>query len=107
MQAMAVPIKPDKLDTWRAWCADLTGPRKAEFDEMNGRLGLTTHAAWHQSTPDGHHLAVVVVEGPGEADFLGKIATSDHEVESRFKSMIEEVHPMDFSNPPPMPTREL
>jgi hypothetical protein len=45
--------------------------------------------------------------GPGEADFLGKIATSDHEVESRFKSMIEDVHPMDFSNPPPMPTREL
>jgi hypothetical protein len=107
MQAMAVPIKPDKLDTWLGWCAELTGPRKEEFDAMNERLGLTTHAAWHEPTPDGRHLAVIVVDGPGEADFLGKIGSSDQEFESLFRSMIEDVHPMDFSNPPPFPTRQL
>jgi hypothetical protein len=107
MQAMAVPIKPDKLDTWLAWCADLKGSRKQEFDAMNERLGLTTHASWHQPTPDGHHFAIVVVDGPGEADFLGKIATSENEFESWFRTVIEDVHPMDFSNPPPLPTREL
>ena len=62
MEAMAVPIKPGKLETWTAWCAELTGPRKAEFDDMNQRHGLTTHASWHQANPDGTDLAVIFDE---------------------------------------------
>ena len=64
MEAMAVPIKPGKLETWTSWCAELTGPRKAEFDDMNQRHGLTTHASWHQANPDGTDLAVIVIDGP-------------------------------------------
>jgi hypothetical protein len=107
MQAMAVPIKDGKVETWKAWCAELKGARKAEFDAMNERLGLTTHAAWHQPTPDGHHFAVVVADGPGAETFLGVLGTSEDGFDSWFRSMIEDVHPMDFSNPPPLPTREL
>jgi hypothetical protein len=108
MEAMAVPIKPGKLETWKAWCGELTGTRKAEFDDMNQRLGLTTHAAWHQANPDGSDLAVVVVDGPGAETFLGKVATSDHEFDKWFRTGIEDVHPMDFSAPPPpMPVRQL
>jgi hypothetical protein len=108
MDAMAVPIKPGKLDTWKAWCAELTGSRKAEFDDMNQRLGLTTHAAWHQANPDGSDLAVVVVDGPGAAGFLGKLAQSDNEFDTWFRTSIEDIHPMDFSAaPPPMPVRQL
>ncbi len=57
MEAMAIPIKSGKLQTWKSWCGELTGPRKAEFDDMNQRLGLTTHASWHQANPDGSELA--------------------------------------------------
>jgi hypothetical protein len=103
-----VPIKPGKLETWKAWCGELTGTRKAEFDDMNQRLGLTTHAAWHQANPDGSDVAVVVVDGPGAETFLGKVATSDHEFDKWFRTGIEDVHPMDFSAPPPpMPVRQL
>jgi hypothetical protein len=105
---MAVPIKPGKLETWLSWCAELTGPRKAEFEDMNQRLGLTTHAAFHQANPDGSDLAVVVIDGPGSSEFLGKMATSDHEFDTWFRSTIEDIHPMDFSAaPPPMPVRRL
>ena len=45
VEAMAIPIKSDKVETWKSWCGGLTGPRKAEFDDMNQRLGLTTHGA--------------------------------------------------------------
>lgn len=108
MDAMAVPITPGKLDAWEAWMTDVGGPRKAEFDDMNQRYGLTTHAAWLQPTPDGNHLVVVVTDGPGSAEFLGKLATSDHEFDSWFRSKIEDVHPMDFSAPPPpAPQRRL
>jgi hypothetical protein len=108
MQAMAVPIYPDKVDTWRSWCAELTGPRKAEFDDMNRRHGLTTHAAWHQANPDGSDVAVIVIEGPGSDGFLAALAHSQDPFDVWFRSVIEDIHPMDFSAPPPpAPVRVL
>ena len=108
MDAMAVPIRPGKLEAWKSWCGELTGARKAEFDDMNQRHGLTTHAAWHQANPDGSDLAVVVIDGPGASEFLGKVATSENEFDVWFRSSIENIHPMDFSAaPPPMPVRTL
>src|SRR3989304_9344119 len=108
MEAMAVPIKPGKLDAWEAWAAEMSGPRKSDFDDLNRRHGLTTHAAWLQQTPDGNNLVVVVFDGPGAAEFMGKLAGSDHEFDAWFRSIIEDVHPMDFSAPPPpAPERRL
>jgi hypothetical protein len=108
VEAMAIPIKQDKVETWKSWCGELTGPRKAEFDDMNQRLGLTTHGAWHQANPDGSNLAVVVIDGPGAETFLGKMASSENEFDQWFRTSIEDIHPMDFSAPPPpMPTRQL
>ena len=69
--------------------------------EMNERMGLTTHAAWLQQNPDGSQLAVVVLDGPGASEFLGKLATSDHEFDTWFRTGIEYIHPMDLSAPPP------
>ena len=68
---------------------------------MNQRMGLTTHAAWLQQNPDGSQLAVVVVDGPGASEFLGKLATSDHAFDTWFRTNVEDIHPMDFSAPPP------
>ena len=107
MEAFAVPIKPEKVDTWKSWAAELNGARKADFDEMNERMGLTTHAAWLQQNPDGSQLAVVVLDGPGAPEFLGKLATSDHEFDKGFRASAEDIHPMDFSAPPPAPVRFL
>lgn len=108
MEAMAVPIKPGKVEAWESWCAELRGPRKAEFEDFNQRYGLTTHGSWLQANPDGSNLAVIVIDGPGASELLGKMATSDHEFDTWFRSSIEDVHPMDFSAPPPpMPIRRL
>jgi hypothetical protein len=107
MLAMAVPVKDGKTDTWKAWCTEMTGARAADVADMNQRYGLTTHAAFDQPTPDGHHLAVVVLDGAGADTFLEKVAASENEFDSWFRSMLEEVHPMDFSNIPPTPQRVL
>jgi hypothetical protein len=101
MEAFAIPMKPGKAEVWKSWTAELTGPRKAEFDDMNQRLGVTTHAAWLQENPDGSQLAVVVLDGPGASEFLGKLAGSDHEFDTWFRSGLEDIHPMDLSAPPP------
>lgn len=101
MDAIAAPIKPGKVEAWESWIAEMNGPRKAEFDDMNQRYGITTHAAWLQANPDGSHLAIVVLDGPGASGFMGKMAGSDHEFDAWFRSNIEDVHPMDLSGPPP------
>lgn len=98
---MAIPIKPGKSEDWQSWTGQLTGARKAEFEEMNQRYELTTHGAWLQDNPDGSKLAIVVIDGPGASEFFGKMAGSDHEFDTWFRSNIEEIHPMDFSAPPP------
>jgi hypothetical protein len=41
MPAMAAPLAAEKLDAWEAWVAELGGARKAEFEDMNARHGLT------------------------------------------------------------------
>lgn len=103
MGALAVPIAPGKLEAWEAWVAELNGPRKAEFDDMNQRMGLTGHRAWLQQTPDGHHLVIAVHDGPGGDSFMGKLMTSDNEFDAWFRSTVAEVHGMDMSSPPPPP----
>lgn len=68
---------------------------------MNQRYALTTHAAWLQENPDRSQLAIVVLDGSGASEFLGKLAGSDHEFDRWFRSNVEEIHPMDLSAPPP------
>ena len=106
MGAIAVPIVPGKKKSWEAWIAELNGPRKAEFKEMNQRYGLTGHRAWLQQTPDGQHTVIAVHDGPGGDEFLGKLATSEHEFDAWFRGKIEEAHGMDFSAPPPPPAEQ-
>lgn len=107
MEAFAVPILPGKAEEWKAWTAELTGARKADLDALNERHGVTTHAAWLQENPDGSLLAVVVVDGPGAPTFLQNLATSDDEFDTWFRSKVEEMHPMDFSGPPPPPNQRF
>jgi hypothetical protein len=108
MGAFAAPILPGKMDAWEAWMAELTGPRRAAFDDMNERMALTGHRAWLQATPDGHHMVVVVIDGPGGDAFMGKLAASDNEFDAWFRGKVTEVHGIDFSGPlPPAPEQRL
>ncbi len=65
MAALAAPLAADKLDEWERWIAELTGPRKAELDDMNARHGLDEHRAYLQSQPDGSWFAQSVAKLDG------------------------------------------
>jgi hypothetical protein len=79
----------------------------ASFDNMNQRLGLTTHASQHQANPDGSDLAVRRGRGPGSIDVPGQDRHLDNEFNQWSRSSIEDIRPRDFSAPPPpMPTRQ-
>ncbi len=107
MPAMAAPLAADKLDAWEAWAAELSGPRKAEFDDMNARHGLTEHRAYLQPTPDGNFLVLVIHEGPGGDGFVANVASSDNPFDQWFAGSIVELHEMDMQRlPPPMAARK-
>lgn len=108
MPAMAAPLAAEKLDAWETWADELTGPRKAEFDDMNRRLGLEEHRAYLQPMPDGDYLVLVVAEGPGADGFLDSVAASDHEFDRWFAGNVADLHGMDpGGGTPPMAERKI
>jgi hypothetical protein len=108
MAALAAPLPADKLGAWEGWIAELSGPRKAAFDDMNARHGLTEHRAYLQPMPDGNFLVLAIHEGPGSDDVLANLAQSDNEFDRWFLGSVAEIHGIDPSGPlPPMAARRL
>ena len=108
MPAMAAPLAAHNLAAWESWVGELTGPRKAEFDDMNARHGLTEHRAYLQPTPDGNYLVLVVYEGTGADGFLGSVLTSDNEFDKWFAQSVGSIHELDPSAPmPPLAQRRI
>jgi hypothetical protein len=101
--AMAAPIVPGKEDAWGEFAGQLTGARKAEFEDFNTRHRVTDHRSWLQKNPDGSNLVIVVAEGPGAETLMSEFATSDNEFDKWFTERVAEVHGIDFSAPPPPP----
>lgn len=96
MGAIAAPIQPGYLAAWEAFMAELNGPRRPEFNDMNRRFGVTDHRAWLQRTPEGRQTAIVVQDGPGSVGFLGKLAVSENRFDIWFCGNLEEAHGIDF-----------
>jgi hypothetical protein len=108
MGAIAMPISPDKLDAWKAWLADLTGPRKEEFEASNARHDLTGHRAWLQVNPDGSYLAIAVHDGPGGDTYVMSLAQSDDPFDQWMMGSLANAHGVDPSGPmPPAPEQFL
>ena len=107
MPAMIIPIATGKAGAWKAWASELSGPRRAEFDEMNARHGLLDHRAYLQETPEGEFLAIVVVEGPGAHGVLPALGESGNAFDTWFITNVTSLHglvPGDGA-PPPMGER--
>jgi hypothetical protein len=106
--ALAAPLAADKLGTWEGWITELSGPRKAAFEDMNARHGLTEHRAYLQPLPDGNYLVLAIHEGPGSEDFIASVLGSDHEFDRWFAESIGGIHGFDPSAPlPPTAARKL
>ena len=76
LMAVAFPILPGKTDEWRAWMADLNGPRRDEFQASRRAAGVHERT-FLQPTPMGD-LVIVTIEGddPGHA-FATMMAAKD------------------------------
>jgi hypothetical protein len=107
MGLVVMPIVDGKLEAWKEWAAELQGPRRADFEDLNRRHRLTRHDAWLAETPAGP-IVVVLHEGPGADSFVQDILASDHEVDNWFAGKVMELHGVDPNQPlPPMPEKHI
>jgi hypothetical protein len=107
MKPIAIPLRPEKVESWKAFSRQLASARRAEFEDFNRRYGLTEHRAWLEKLPDGRHLVLVTHGGPGAKDFLEKLAQSDQPFDVWFREQISDAHGIDFARPLPIAMPEL
>ncbi len=58
--ALAIPVQPGQLEAWRAFVAELHGPRAAEYQAHLARRGIVSEQIFHQPTPQGDIVILVV-----------------------------------------------
>ena len=106
MIAMAMPIPPEKYETWRAAMSSFTGPRRAEYDASRRRMGVLRQGVFVQQTPQGP-MELLFIEAADPARFFGLLATSQDPFDVEFRAFLLDVYGLDLSQPPPGPLPEL
>jgi hypothetical protein len=96
------PVPAGKLDLWKSYVKEMTGPRSKEYKDSRKRVGLTVERVWLQHTPTGD-FAVVYWEAKDIAKVFEELMKSEAPFDKWFRDkVLVEVHGMDVSNPPPM-----
>ncbi len=95
MMAVAFPILPGKTDEWRAWMAEVNGPRRDEFEASRRAAGVRERT-YLQSTPMGD-LVIVTLEGSDPGRAFGKMLSADDAFTAWFIERAKAVHGVDLS----------
>lgn len=100
--AFVAPILPGKeqLDA-EAFERFSGGDEREAYAAARRAAGVTREAVWHQRTPDGTTLAIVLLEADDVEAAFGHIVTSDADFDRRFRAMVQEVHGFDLAASPP------
>lgn len=105
LMATVFPILPGKTEEWRAFVAELTGPRSADFAESRRRAGVRERT-FLQSTPMGD-MVIVTLEGDDPAGAFQKMIQQDDVFSRWFLEQVKNAHGVDLTQPLPGPLPEL
>ena len=97
LMAVAYPILPGKTTEWRAFMADLNGPRHREFADSRQRAGVHERT-FLQSTPKGD-MVVVTLEGSDPPRSFGKMMSSTDAFTTWFLERVKSIHGIDLTQP--------
>lgn len=97
----AVPILPGKTEAWKAALAEMSGPRRAEYEAARRSVGFTREVVTLQETPQGDFV-VVFIEGDDAENALGRVVSATDEFHQWFQqTVLVDTHGLDLSEPPP------
>jgi hypothetical protein len=98
--AIAVPILPGKMVSWKQFIADLKGPRNSEYKAARKRQGLKKERVWLEHTPNGD-LAIVAFEGKNASKVVETFLKSSEPFDQWFGAKISEIHGLSRNDVPP------
>jgi hypothetical protein len=105
MIAMALPIRPEKYETWREGVSSFAGARRAEFDASRRRMGAVNERIWVQQTPQGP-IELVFIEAEDPARCFEYLATSQEPFDVEFRAWVLDVYGLDLTQPMQAPLPE-
>ena len=97
---LVFPILPGKTADARAFMRDLDGPRKAEFDQSERRIGITKEFWYLASVPGGDQL-VGYMEAANFGQAVAQLSASRDPFDLWFKQRMADVTGVDFNTIPP------
>lgn len=97
LNAVAFPILPGKTADWRAFVAELNGPRQLEFAESRRRAGAHERT-FLQSTPMGD-LVIVTLEGDDPGRSFGQMMQATDAFSLWFIEQVKAIHGVDLALP--------
>lgn len=96
VSVVIAPIVEDRLDDWREFHSDLSGPRRAEWAQSQRRRGITREVAFLWSSARGP-AAVYVLEGAEAGAALEDLGAGDDPFDTWMLERLADLHPeMDF-----------
>ena len=105
LTAVAFPILPGKTQEWRAWMADLNGPRRDEFRASREGAGIHERT-FLQQTPMGD-LVIVTIEGDDPGRAFGTLMAAKDPFTAWFIERAIAIHGIDPSAVTSGPLSEL
>ena len=105
LMAVEFPILPGKTADWRAFMADLNGPRHQEFSESRRRAGVHERT-FLQATPKGDSV-IVTLEGDDPGRAFGQMMSAKDPFTTWFLGRVKTIHGVDLTEPMPKSPSEL
>lgn len=102
-----IPLKPGKLEAYKKFVAEFTGPRKKEYSEMLGRYGLRTVDVFYKKINDVEFVMVVHQADLDAREKLKNFTSANHPMEKWFLEQLTNLHYFEPLNGQPQASERL
>jgi hypothetical protein len=103
--AFVIPVLPGMAERDRRFAAELSGPRRAEYEASRARLGIAREQAWQQETPQGT-VTIVYLEAENIELALTGLGSSQDPFDRWWREQVQAIHGIDPAQPEPGPPSE-
>jgi hypothetical protein len=105
--AFAFPLLPGKAEAIRQFAHELLNSRKADYDDLQRRLGVEEERYFLQQSPEGDLVIVAGGGGAAAANLAEVLAPDENAFDRWFVDQLQDVTGVDFSEFPTDPPELL
>lgn len=104
--AFAAPVLAGMEERWRRFLQELASTRRADYEDLRRRLGVTRHRVWLVRLRPTD-LAVVYLECAEPETVAARLSASTEPFDLWLRARLAEFHGCDLTRPDPRWTLEL